>query len=89
MNSHKVLIGVMAVIIIVLAWLWIDARNDLDNVLSRLSDESAESKALIAEKCNPLTINDPGKRAECQKAIDEYSQTLKEYQQKITEADEE
>lgn len=86
MNNHKILIGVMALVIIVLAWLWIGARNDLDNVLSRLGDDSAQSKALIAEKCNPLTINDPEKRSECQDAINEYSETLKDYQQKVAEA---
>jgi len=87
MNNHKILIGVMALAIVVLGWLWIDARNDLDNVLSRLGDDSAESRALIAEKCNPLTINDPEKRSECQDAINEYSKTIKEYQKEVAGAD--
>lgn len=86
MNHHKILTGVLAIAVIVLAWLWIDTRNDLNNVLSRLGDDSAESKALIAEKCNPLTINDPEKRSECQDAINEYSKTIKEYQKEVAGA---
>ena len=86
MKHHKILIGVMAIAIIILACLWIRARNDLDNVLARLGDDSEASKQLIKEKCNPLTLNDAGKKAECQKALNDYSKTVKAYQTEVAGA---
>ena len=86
-NQHKWMTAILLVIIVALAWLWIDARNERDQILARLENASADSTEEIKEKCNPLTLNDPGKREECKEALSDFGAQLAEYQKKVAEAD--
>ena len=86
-NQHKYIIGILVLLVIGVTGLWISEKNNLNNVLGRLSDDTTKSRADIAEKCNPLTLNDAGKKAECEEALNDFDQMIADYKVEVSTAD--
>ncbi len=88
MNSKNVVIGVLVIAVLILCWMWLDARNDMKNVLANLESETRDYQAEIKEKCGenatPAQIE---ANEECQEALEDLAEALEDYQVKLDDAE--
>lgn len=88
MNQKNILIGVLVIAVIILGWLWIDTRNDLQNVLANFGSDTRDYQAEIRAKCGEnATQAEIEANEECQEVLQNLSDALKDYQGRLENAD--
>lgn len=83
MDRKNILIGALALLVLITAWLWLEERKELENVLARFETETRDYRAEIDEKCgNGMRESD-----ECRGVLAEFSEMLADYQAQLEDAD--
>jgi len=75
-NSTPWLIaGIAIVLLVIVAWLWMGTKRDLESVLADSRADIADQRAVIAEKCTGPQAD----KEECDEALDEMADILREF----------
>lgn len=87
MNPKNIVIGILVIALIIVGWMWLDTRNDLKNVLANLDSDTRDYQAEIREKCGEhATQAQIEANEECQKALQNLSDALSDYQGRLENA---
>ncbi|HEX2792273.1 MAG TPA: hypothetical protein VHO23_00960 [Candidatus Paceibacterota bacterium] len=75
--------GVLAVLLIVVTFLWIRAQNDLDRVLDNGREDIEAARDRIDAACEGP---DASSNAECREALDDLADVLRDFSQNLEDA---
>ncbi len=76
---YRWLAVVLAIALVCVVVLWINAKNDLGNVTEDFQGGVAEYRAEIAEKCTFTATTTQTERRECEELLEEFSDVLRDY----------
>lgn len=88
-NDKSVMYGWIAVILglalIVVAILWISARNDLESRTEEFQEDLVDYRAEIAETCTFTATTTEAQREECKDLLEEFKDILEDYNEVLEE----
>lgn len=74
-STPWIVAGVAVVLLVVVAWLWLGAKRDLESVLADSKQDITSQRAVIAEKCTGPNAD----QDECDAALDEMADILRDF----------
>ncbi|MDP3880694.1 MAG: hypothetical protein Q8Q32_00740 [bacterium] len=84
-KSTKWLTIILLAVVLVLIFLLIGAKRDLNNVLAGLDEESRDYQKEIEEECADSTVGNVSE--ECKEVLEEFGDLLGEYNKLLEEAE--
>lgn len=70
---------VLAIALVCVVVLWINARNDLENITEDFQGGVEDYRAQIAETCTFSATTTQAERRECEDLLEEFSDVLRDY----------
>lgn len=69
----------LAIALVFVVVLWMNARNDLDSITEDFDGEVADYRAEIADKCTFTATTTLAERRACEDLLEEFSDVLRDY----------
>jgi len=88
-SKYPLIVGILVVLLIIVGiWAWTESRDEVDNTAERMEADIREQQQKIAVACSSTNPSATAK-ADCDAALEEFSDKLTEYQAELKDAQEE
>lgn len=78
-RSYGWIAGMLALLLIFVTYLWLDAKKDLDELTSEFRGDISSVGAELARTCRLTATTTSIQRSECENLLEAFSDTLQDY----------